>query len=239
MGIYRAERPRQNFTIMANEALRDDRLSYRARGLLAVILSHSPEWHTTSETLAATGKEGRDAIRTALNELEEAGYLRRERRNGPDGRWATQAVVYDTPHAEVKTEQLDLFDSPEPINPAQAEPAQAGPASIEELSTEGSAPAERVIHPADQVATSVYEAMGKMGKYIALRQIALKALNLGHGPETVQAAMLAVWDAGKPVVAQSVAQALKGQQGGSIKGTNHDYWQGGGGFAATQEGPTP
>lgn len=217
--------------------LRDDRLSYRARGLLAVILSHSDDWTTSSDTLARAGKEGRDAVRTALTELEDAGYLRREKRRNDQGRYVTQAVVYDRPQQFApRTQQGDLFD-PAPIFPPLEKPTMESQASIEELSTEDSAPAERVIHPADQVATVVYEAMGKMGKYIALRQIALKALNLGHSPGTVTAAMVSVWDAGRPVVAQSVAQALKGSKGGTIRDAHTEHWANGGGF--TKEGPTP
>jgi hypothetical protein len=204
---------------------------------LAVILSHSDDWTTSSDALARTGTEGRDAVRTALTELEVAGYLRRERRRDENGRYTTQAVIYDAPQDFApRSEQTALFD-PAPINPPLDNPTTETQAINEEPPTEDAAPAERVIHPADVVAAAVYEAMGKMGKYIALRQIALKAINLGHSPEVVQAAMISVWDAGKPVVAQSVAQALRGSKGGSIRDTNHDHWANGGGFA--QEGPTP
>jgi hypothetical protein len=97
MSIQRAARPSSGYTLIRDEVLRDSRLSYRARGVLAAILSRPDNWTTTAEKLAGEGSEGRDAIRTALAELEEAGYIERRSVQGPGGRWSTQTLVYDQP----------------------------------------------------------------------------------------------------------------------------------------------
>lgn len=97
MTIRRAARPTSHFTILPNHVLRDIQLSFKARGLLAYILSQPDHWSTSSTQLALVGPDGRDAVRTGLTELEAAGYLVRLKQQGPDGRWSTVTVVYDTP----------------------------------------------------------------------------------------------------------------------------------------------
>ena len=97
MTIVRAPRPTAHFTILPNNALRDPMLSFKARGLLAYVLSMPDHWRTNSHQLALIGPDGRDAVRTGLTELEARGYLIRTKTQGPDGRWATTVTVYDHP----------------------------------------------------------------------------------------------------------------------------------------------
>jgi hypothetical protein len=97
MPIVRAERPRQNFTIISNTVIRDHALSFRARGILAFILSMPDNWSTSSEHLGRVSQEGRDAIRAAMKELERAGYIQRIRQQTTRGHWQTVTIVHDSP----------------------------------------------------------------------------------------------------------------------------------------------
>lgn len=241
MAIYRAPRPDNHFTQVRNDVLRDDRLSFRARGILAAVLSYPDDWQTTSEALARSGAEGRDAIRTALTELETCGYLRRVKRQDERGRWSTQAVIYDTPDAPPVSVQEDLFSgtSTDDGIPGVGSPVVGKPGPTRTLSTNTSPDGEGVAAkaPADQVATSIYEAMDKMGNYMALRAVAGKALKAGHSQEAVTAAMLGLLNASKPLTGQTVYQSLSAQ-GATIRNDHHDHWNTGGGFTA-EEGPKP
>lgn len=67
-----------HFTTIANEALRDPRLSYRAKGILASCLTHSHEFWLSRQWIDSHGSEGRDAITTAINELRTYGYVHDE-----------------------------------------------------------------------------------------------------------------------------------------------------------------
>ena len=67
------------FTRVLNAAVRDKRLSYKARGLLIFIASHREGWGIGLGQLIANSPGGTAAIRSGLKELEAAGYLRRYR----------------------------------------------------------------------------------------------------------------------------------------------------------------
>jgi len=85
------------FTVIPNRILRDDNLSYRARGLLVYLLSQPPDWKISSSRLAMASMEGRDAIRTALRELVNVGYLDLVKTQDGAGRWHSEYRVTDTP----------------------------------------------------------------------------------------------------------------------------------------------
>lgn len=122
MSIVRSPRPQASFTILENSVLRDRRLSLRARGLLALLLSFPDNWRTSSEHLARLGPDGRDAIRTTLAELERAGYLIRRRAQDPQtGRWSTETTVFDTPRELSPDNPQPTPDSPAPVDPALIE----------------------------------------------------------------------------------------------------------------------
>ena len=97
MTIVRSPRLERDFTILPNRALRDPYLSYRARGILAYVLSMPDNWRTSSETLARQGVEGRDAIRAAMTELIDAGYVRRVKSQDDRGRFTTELHFFETP----------------------------------------------------------------------------------------------------------------------------------------------
>lgn len=89
---------RRGFTILPNDLVGDKRLTLKTKGLMAVLLSRPDDWHFSVAGLAAFCGVGKDAIRSALGELEAAGYLTREAiREG--GKFAgTEYIIRD--HAE-------------------------------------------------------------------------------------------------------------------------------------------
>jgi hypothetical protein len=55
--------------------LEDNRLSWRAKGILAYMLSRPDNWKINKTDLYNKATEGRDAMQNALNELKDLGYL--------------------------------------------------------------------------------------------------------------------------------------------------------------------
>lgn len=96
MAIIRVEK-RSNYTVVDNTFIRDMNLSMKAKGLMLLMLSLPPEWDYSVAGLAAICKEGMTAIRGALKELEEAGYLRRERRNSEKGYFVYEYILTEIP----------------------------------------------------------------------------------------------------------------------------------------------
>ena len=105
--IVRAPRY-DRFTVLPNQALRDERLSWKARGLLAFLLSQTEGWRVSSATLAKQAPDGIHAIRAGLRELEDHGYLVRQKYQDHAGRWRTDSIVYDLPPGEYAVEQVGI-----------------------------------------------------------------------------------------------------------------------------------
>ncbi|KQX07200.1 MULTISPECIES: hypothetical protein [unclassified Leifsonia] len=88
MGIQRTVMSfERDFTQIPNAWLRDIRLSRRAKGLLAELMTHRVGWHISIASLQAAGTEGRDAIRKAIAELASLGYLEVSQARGGRGRF--------------------------------------------------------------------------------------------------------------------------------------------------------
>lgn len=92
--LYRIER-KPGFAQIPNEALRDERLSWRARGLLAYMLSFPDDWQHRAVDIEQHGTEGREAVRKALRELEVVGYRTRAKRRDDHGQIRTYIVLRD------------------------------------------------------------------------------------------------------------------------------------------------
>lgn len=113
-GIQPAQRRYKD--ILDRGLVRDARLSLRALGVAVRLLSNAPGYRMTSLDLAAerpTG-EGRDAVRSALAELERAGYLLRTRIRLSNGQCVTQMFITD------EAAPAPDLPSPAPGNPSSA-----------------------------------------------------------------------------------------------------------------------
>lgn len=99
------------FTQIPNAWLRDKQLSLKAKGLLAQLMSHAPGWNVSIRSLAEANDCGLDAIRTAVAELEQAGYLKRSQERSTEGQFA-----------EVTWLTCDPSEKPSSDNPTSANP---------------------------------------------------------------------------------------------------------------------
>lgn len=104
--IIRADLP-ERFTTVPQSTVRDSNLSYRARGVLLRLLSNRSGFRMTSEDLAREGKEGRDSIRTALNELADSKYLIVRILRDEKGRFkGYECHIFDVPQTHLESSRL-------------------------------------------------------------------------------------------------------------------------------------
>lgn len=87
------------YTQIPNDWVRDARLSLKAIGLLAQIMSHNPGWNMSIRSLAKANGTGVDTIKSAVRELEEHGYLTRseKQKQNADGTFADYEWVTSDP----------------------------------------------------------------------------------------------------------------------------------------------
>ncbi|HTJ66676.1 MAG TPA: helix-turn-helix domain-containing protein [Actinospica sp.] len=95
MHIHRSAHTRY-FTTLGNEVLRDNRLSFCARGILGHLLSLPDGQRADIRTLADRTPEGRERVAAALRELEKFGYLKRAVMRTARGRLYTKVEVFDS-----------------------------------------------------------------------------------------------------------------------------------------------
>lgn len=97
MAVFRVER-NKGYTVMSNYHLRDRNLSLKSKGLLSQMLSLPEDWDYTLKGLSSINKESIDAIRTAVWELEKAGYITRRQGRDEQGKMAAiEYTIYETP----------------------------------------------------------------------------------------------------------------------------------------------
>lgn len=105
-----------NYTVMSNCHLRDKNLSMKSKGLLSVMLSLPDDWDYSLKGLAHISKEGMSAISGMVSELEQAGYVIRQRERDKSGRLGTVVyTIYECPRQvsdnnDSRLESLDAND---------------------------------------------------------------------------------------------------------------------------------
>ena len=104
-----------HFTQIPNEWLRDVRLSFKARGLLALVMSHSKGWSLSINSIAEQNLDGKDSVRSAIAELEKCGYLSRSQVN-EGGRFGEAVWITHDPSA-THCADLPMTEKPTTENP--------------------------------------------------------------------------------------------------------------------------
>lgn len=130
MAVFRIEKTR-DYTVMSNHHLRDMSLSLKAKGLLSLMLSLPENWDYTMKGLSRICKDGIDSISGGIRELEEHGYLIRERVRGANGQLGSiEYTILEQPKEPTPAQEKPIRENPVQTNPTLVTPVQEEPAQL-------------------------------------------------------------------------------------------------------------
>ena len=137
MAVFRVEKNR-GYTVMSNHHLRNKDLSLKAKGLLSQMLSLPEDWDYTLKGLSLINRESIDAIRTAVWELEKAGYITRQQNRDGKGKMADMVyTIYEQPQSRPEAAEKEqpglgnpVLENPTSDNPTSENPVSGNPTQL-------------------------------------------------------------------------------------------------------------
>lgn len=117
MATFRVSKDK-NYTTINNTGLRDERLTWKAKGILAYILSLPDDWVFYMEEVAKHSKDKIDSLKSGMKELKEHGYVKRfpvKDEKGKITRWET--IIYEVPQVEFPLVDIPSVGKPPVENP--------------------------------------------------------------------------------------------------------------------------
>lgn len=113
--VIRVRKRPNNFVMLDKTFLEDDRLSFKAKGILAYLLSKPDNWKVIVGNLVKYSKDGKSAVYAGLKELKECGYYVKTPIRSEDGRRISrwESTVYEMPDSllsdfqEIDNEEIE------------------------------------------------------------------------------------------------------------------------------------
>ena len=107
----------KDFITMGKFHFKEKNMSLKAKGLLSLMLSLPEDWDYSVKGLTNLNKEGLDAIRVILKELEEFGYLHRTKVRDEKGKIIdVEYTIYEKPLRENPTLENPTLENPTQLN---------------------------------------------------------------------------------------------------------------------------
>lgn len=113
--VIRVRKRPNNFVMIDKTFLEDERLSFKAKGILAYLLSKPDNWKVIVGNLVKFSKDGKSAVYAGLKELKECGYYVKTPIRSEDGRRISrwESTVYEMPDSllsdfqEIDNEEIE------------------------------------------------------------------------------------------------------------------------------------
>jgi Helix-turn-helix domain len=146
---------KNNFTIVSNEMIQNPDMSNKARGLYVYMLSMPDDWQFCVADLMNRSTDGRDSIKSQLNELERIGYIKRGQETNADGTFG-HAYVLVRSSMDLPWPDEPLTENPLTVNPLTENPLQQSTHSTKD--TESKNPTTNVTLSRSQEISEIWDA---------------------------------------------------------------------------------
>lgn len=235
--IRRGPLAADNFTIVSNAIIRDERLTLKARGLGIWLLSHSEGWELSIRSIVEQTGAGAEAIQSGLKELEVAGYLTRhqvtekgrfgsmiyEISDVSPGRTVNGFSVHGSPasgsagdrETDTHKKTNSKNTNPKKINPSAgaSEDGKEAPKikPVADPSQPLPSPEGLTLNQrANVLAGRQYERLGKMGNVPAFAKMIRKALERNYADELVDGVLAYIASNNWTLTEERLANQLRG-----------------------------
>lgn len=116
--IKRIER-RETFTTVENNLIRNKELSFKAKGIMILMLSMGEGFTFHTNGLASFSTDGKDGVASGLKELEKHGYLERKTQHDENGKFAgIEYYIYEQPKTDLPKTEKPKTEKPSTENPS-------------------------------------------------------------------------------------------------------------------------
>ena len=112
----------KNYSVISNRPFNQNNLSWKAKGILAYLLTLPDNWEVKIAHLKSVSADGRDATANGIKELEQAGYIQKEKYR-EKGRIQYRYTISENPESTTLAvadlpERLSRNGSAGTVNPA-------------------------------------------------------------------------------------------------------------------------
>lgn len=86
MATFRVYKESGNFVTVHKNFIHDNKISWKAKGILLYLLSRPDDWQVYETELVKHTSDGLSSLKSGIKELEEVGYIQRARKRDEKGR---------------------------------------------------------------------------------------------------------------------------------------------------------
>ena len=183
----------KGFTTTSNTIIRDERLTWKARGIFNYLWSMPDDWDFYAKEVAKHAKDGIHSLDSGLDELAEYGYLERTRLRDKKGRFGAPVwVLHDDPVNDQKPKcGFPILDNPKLGKPILDNRTLLNKYPTKDIPTNKNKRRERVIKGADTNSKlsllSWPDSLGAMTDQIS--KLLLDAFDQGMSADLIQKAI--------------------------------------------------